>query len=70
VIVEGNVANKANENNVGYSFLSNTCNELHRHGKNLIIHLFNDRHTRSLLIKGTNNDHSIIWNQNALAIWA
>jgi len=69
-IAESNIINKANEDDVGYSFLSNACNEFHRHGQNLAIHLFNDRHTRSLFIKGTGDDRSIIWNPDALAMWA
>jgi len=32
VIAEGNVADKANEGDVGYSFLSDARNEFHRHG--------------------------------------
>ncbi len=70
MIFEGKVADRANEGDVGYSFLSDARNEFHRHGQDLVIHLFNDRHTRGLFIKGTNNDRSIIWNQNALAMWA
>jgi hypothetical protein len=70
VIVEGNIADKANEYNVGYSFLLDTCNEFHCHGQDLAIHLFSDRHIRNLFIKGINNAQSIIWNQNALAMWA
>ncbi len=70
VIVEGNVADRANEGNVGYSFLSDARNEFHRHGQDLAIHLFSDRHTQGLFIKGTNDDRFIIWNQNALTMWA
>jgi hypothetical protein len=70
VITEGNVADKTNEGDVGYSFLLDARNEFHRHAQDLAIHLFIDRHTRGLFIKGTNNDRSIIWNQNALAMWA
>ncbi len=70
MIAEGNITYGANENNVGYSLLLNTCNEFHRHGQNLTIHFLSDWHTRSLFIKGKNNDQSIIWNQNALAMWA
>ncbi len=68
VIAEGNVADRANEGDVGYSFLSDVCNEFHHHGQDLAIHLFSDRHTRGLFIKGTNDDRSIIWNQNALTM--
>jgi hypothetical protein len=70
VIAEGNIVDKANEDNVGYSFLSDACNEFQCHGQDLAIHLFSDRHTRGLFIKGIDNDQSIIWNQNALAMWA
>jgi hypothetical protein len=70
VIVEGNIVDKANEDSVGYSFLSDACNEFQCHGQDLAIHLFSDRHTRGLFIKGIDNDRSIIWNQNALAMWA
>jgi len=70
VITEGNVANRANEGDVGYSFLSDARNEFHRHGQDLAIHLFNDQHTQDLFIKGMNDDRSIIWNQNALTTWA
>jgi hypothetical protein len=70
VIAEGNVADRANEGDVGYSFLLDARNEFHRHGHDLAIHLFSDRHTRGLFIKGMNDDPSIIWNQNALAMWA
>jgi len=45
VIAEGNIVDKANEDNVGYSFLSDACNEFQRHGHDLAIHLFSDRHT-------------------------
>jgi hypothetical protein len=37
VIAEGNIVGKANENNIGYSFLSNACNEFHRHGEDTCI---------------------------------
>ncbi len=70
VIAKGNIADKANEYNVGCSFLLDTCNEFHRHGQDLVIHLFSDRHTRNLFIKGINNAQLIIWNQNALTMWA
>jgi hypothetical protein len=70
VIAEGNVVDRANEGDVGYSFLSDARNEFHRHGQDLAIHLFSDQHTRGLFIKGTNDDRSIIWNQNALTMWA
>jgi hypothetical protein len=70
VIVEGNIVDKANEDSVGYSFLSDACNEFQRRGQDLAIHLFSDRHTRGLFIKGMDNDRCIIWNQNALAMWA
>ncbi|CAK9856542.1 unnamed protein product [Sphagnum jensenii] len=36
----------------------------------LAIHLFTDWLTRSLFITGTNDDRSLIWNENALAMWA
>ncbi len=68
--MEGNIVNKVNENKVGYSFLSDAHNEFHRHGQDLAIHLFTDQLTRRLFIKGTNDDQSIIWNENALAMWA
>ncbi len=61
---------RANEDKVGYIFLSDVRNEFHRHGEDLAIHLFSDRHTRGLFVKGTDDDRSIIWNQNALAMWA
>ncbi len=70
MIAEGNVVDRANEGDVGYSFLSDARNEFHRHGQDLAIHLFGDRHIRGLFIKGTNDDRSIIWNQNALTMWA
>ncbi len=70
MIAEGNIANKANEGDVGYSFLLDARNEFHRHGQDLAIHLFSNRHTWGLFIKGIDNDWSIIWNQNALAMWA
>jgi len=60
----------ANEDEVGYSFLSDARNEFHCHEQDLAIHLFNDRCNRGLFVKGTDNDRSIIWNQNALALWA
>jgi hypothetical protein len=69
VITECNIADRANEGDVGYSFLSDAHNEFHRHEHDLAIHLFNDQHTRGLFIKGTNDDQSIVWNQNALAMW-
>jgi hypothetical protein len=59
-----------NENEVGYSFLSDARNEFHRHGQDLAIHLFNDRRTQCLFVKGIDADRSIVWNQNALAMWA
>jgi hypothetical protein len=70
VITEGNVTDSANKNKVGYSFLSDARNEFHRHGQDLAIHLFSDRCTRGLFVKGTEGDRSIAWNQNALAMWA
>jgi hypothetical protein len=70
VIIEGNIVDKGNEDNIGYSFLSNVYNEFHHHGHDLAIHLFSNRHTRDLFIKGIDKDRSIIWNQNALAMWA
>ncbi len=70
VIAEGNVEDRANEDEVGYSFLSDARNEFHRHGQDLAIHLFSDRRTRGLFVKGTDRDRSIVWNQNALALWA
>jgi hypothetical protein len=70
VIAEGNIVDRVNEDKVGYSFLSDACNEFHRHGQDLAIHLFTNRLTRRLFIKGTNDDQSIIWNENALAMWA
>jgi len=70
VIAEGNIIDKVNEDKVGYSFLSDVRNEFHRHGHDLAIHLFTDRLTRRLFIKGTNDDRSIIWNENALVMWA
>jgi hypothetical protein len=70
VIAEGNIVDKVNEDKVGYSFLSDAYNEFHRHGQDLAMHLFTDWLTRRLFIKGTNDDQSIIWNENALAMWA
>jgi hypothetical protein len=70
VIAEGNVEDRANEDEVKYSFLSDAHNEFHRRGQDLAIHLFSDRRTRGLFVKGTNGDRSIVWNQNALALWA
>jgi hypothetical protein len=69
-IVEGNVEDRANEDKVEYSFLSNARNEFHRHGQDLTVHLFSDRRTRGLFVEGTDGDRSIVWNQNALALWA
>jgi hypothetical protein len=63
VIAKGNNVDRVNENNVGHSFLSDTCNEFHHHGQDLVIHLFSNWHTQNLFIKGTNNDQSITWNQ-------
>jgi hypothetical protein len=37
VITEGNVKDKANEDEVRYSFLSDARNEFHRHGQDLAI---------------------------------
>jgi hypothetical protein len=45
MIAEGNIVDKVNEDNIGYSFLSNACNEFHRHGQDLTIHHFNNQHT-------------------------
>ncbi len=42
VIAESNIIDKANEDNVGYSFLLDTCNEFHCHGKDRAIHLFSN----------------------------
>ncbi len=70
MIAEGNVVHRANEDEVGYSFLSDAHNEFHRHGQDLAIHLFSDWRTRGLFVKGIDDDRSIIWNQNALAMWA
>jgi hypothetical protein len=70
VIAEGNVEDRANEDEVGYSFLSDARNEFHRRGQDLAIHLFSERRTRGLFVKGTDGDGSIVWNQNALALWA
>ncbi len=70
VIAEGSVADRANEDEVGYSFLLDARNEFHRHGQDLAINLFNDRRTRGLFVKGTEGDRSIVWNQNALAMRA
>jgi len=53
VIAEGSVADRVNEDEVGYSFLSDAHNEFHHHGQDLAIHLFSDRCTRGLLVKGT-----------------
>ncbi|CAK9205221.1 unnamed protein product [Sphagnum troendelagicum] len=69
-IAEGNVEDRANEDEVEYSFLSDARNEFHRHGQDLTVHLFSDRHTRGLFVEGTDGDRSIVWNQNALALWA
>jgi hypothetical protein len=35
---------------------------------NLIMHLFSDQHTYGLLVKGINDDESIIWNCNVFAM--
>jgi hypothetical protein len=70
VIAEVYVVDRANEDEVEYSFLSDARNEFHCHGQDLAIHLFNDRRTRGLFVKGTDGDRSIVWNQNALAMWA
>jgi hypothetical protein len=45
VIVEGNIADRANESNIGYSFLLDARNEFHHHGHDLAIHLLSNRHT-------------------------
>ncbi len=42
VIAQGNVANRENEDEVRYSFLSDASNEFHRHGQDLPIHLFSN----------------------------
>jgi len=42
VIDESNIDDRANENNIGYSFLLDICNEFHCHGQDLVIHLFSD----------------------------
>jgi len=70
VIAEGKVVDMANEDEVGYSFLSDARNEFHHHGQDLAIHLFNDRRTQGFFVKGIASDRSIVWNQNALAMWA
>jgi hypothetical protein len=41
---------QANEDNIGYYFLSGACNEFHRHGQDLVIHLFSNQHTRSFFL--------------------
>ncbi len=69
-IARSNIVDKANEDDVGYSFLSDACNEFHRHGQDLALHVFSDWHTRSLFVKGTGDDRSILWNPDALAMWA
>jgi hypothetical protein len=69
-IARGNIVDKANEDRVGYSFLSDASNELHRHGQDLTLHLFSHRHTRGLFVKGAGDDRSILWNPDALAMWA
>ncbi len=69
-IVRGNIVDKANKNDVRYSFLLDAYNEFHRHGQDLAIHLSSDRHTRSLFIKDTGGDRSILWNPDTLAMWA
>jgi hypothetical protein len=56
VIVKGNIDDKANEDNIGYSFLLNTCNEFHCHGQDPVIHLFSGQHTQSLFIKKISNN--------------
>jgi len=56
VITKGNIADRANECDVRYSFLLDARNEFHRHGQDLAIHLFSDQHTQGLFIKGTNDD--------------
>jgi len=70
MIAEDNIVDMANEDNIGYFFLSDAHNEFQRHGQDFAIHLFNNRHTQGLFIKGIDNDRSIIWNQNVLAMWA
>ncbi|CAK9868446.1 unnamed protein product [Sphagnum jensenii] len=44
-IARGNIVDKANEDNVGYSFLSDASNEFNRHRQDLALHLFSHRHT-------------------------
>ncbi|CAM6053252.1 unnamed protein product [Sphagnum tenellum] len=39
VIAEGNVEDRVNEDEIGYSFLSDARNEFHRHAQDLAIHL-------------------------------
>jgi hypothetical protein len=39
-IAEGKVEDKANEDEVGYSFLSDARNDFHRHKQDLAVHLF------------------------------
>jgi hypothetical protein len=56
MIAKGDIVDKANEDNVGYSFLFDAYNEFQRHGQDLAIHLFSDRHIRGLFIKGMDND--------------
>jgi hypothetical protein len=56
VIAEGNVEDRVKEDEVGYSFLSDARNEFHRHGQDFAIHLFSDRRTQGLFIKGTKGD--------------
>jgi hypothetical protein len=69
-IAEGNVEDRVNEYEVGYSLLLDAHNKFHCHKQDLAIHLFSDRRTRGLFVKGTDSDRSIVWNQNALALWA
>lgn len=69
-IFDGKIIDKCNEDVMGYFFLLNDHSKFHLHVSNLVMHLFNDQHTYGILVKGINDDESIIWNHNALAMWA
>jgi hypothetical protein len=56
VILEGNIVDKANENNVGYIFLSDAYNEFHRMDKILLSTFSTIDIPEVFFIKNTNND--------------
>jgi hypothetical protein len=70
LIFDGKIIDRHNEDTMGYFYLLNDHNKFHLHMSNLVMHLFNDRHAYGLLVKGINDDESIIWNCNVLAMWA